>query len=71
MVGQTNLNTYRVSELEKHHISISLNKILSKTILILFKDMPKFFGLDHKDASLIILYNVVIGFSNPKIRLIG
>ena len=38
---------------------------------ILFKDILMFLGLDYKDASLVILYLIVLGISNPKIRSIG
>ena len=38
---------------------------------ILFKDILTFLGLDYRDASLIILYLILIGISNPKIRPIG
>ena len=38
---------------------------------ILFKDIKTFLGLDYRDASLIILYLIVIGISSPKIRSIG
>ena len=38
---------------------------------ILFKDILTFLILDYRDASLIILYLIVIGISNKKIRSIG
>ena len=34
-------------------------------------DILTFLGLDYRDASLIILYFVVLGISIPKIRSIG
>ena len=37
---------------------------------ILFKDILTFLGLDYRDASLIIVYLIVIGISTPKIRSI-
>ena len=38
---------------------------------ILFKDILTFLRLDCRDASLIILYLIVIVISTPKLRLIG
>ena len=34
----------------------------------MFKDILTFLGLDYRDSSLITLYLIVIGISNPKIR---
>ena len=51
---------------------MSRNKILSKFVAIvqkykrLFKDILTFLGLDYRDASLTILYLIVIGISTPK-----
>ena len=51
---------------------MSRNKILSKFVAIvqkykrLFKDILTFLGLDYRDASLTILYLIVIGISAPK-----
>ena len=67
MGGQTNINTCRPSELNKQKINIGLNNILRKFVTklpkyrILFKDILKFLGLDYWEASLIILYYVVLG----------
>ena len=38
-------------------------------IVILFKDILTFLGLDFRDASRITLYLDVIGISIPKLRL--
>ena len=39
--------------------------------MILFKDILTFLVLDYRYALLMTVYLVVIGISNPKIRLIG
>ena len=55
----------------------SRNKIVRKFVeklrkyRILFKDILTFWGLDYRDASLTILYLIVLGISIPKIRSIG
>ena len=57
--------------------NIRFDKIIRKFVAKLlkyrklFKDMLAFLGLDHRDASLITLYLVVIGISFQKIRRIG
>ena len=38
---------------------------------VLFKDILTFAGFDYRDASLIIMYLIVIGISTSKIRSIG
>ena len=56
---------------------LSFDKILNKFVAkllkyrILFKDIQTFLILDYRDALLIILYFIVIGISNQKIRSIG
>ena len=47
-----------------------IRKFLAKLLKyrIMFKDILAFLRLDYRDASLIILYLIVIGISNPKIR---
>ena len=58
-------------------MNIKVNKIICKFVAklikyrILFKDILTFLGLDYRDASLKILYLIVIGISNLKIRPIG
>ena len=53
---------------------INFDKIIRKLVAkllkyrILLKDILTFLGLDYRDASLKILYLIVIGISNPKIR---
>ena len=60
-------NSCRTSEFNKQKINIGLSKILRKFVAkllkyrILFKDILKFLGLDYWEASLIILYSVVLG----------
>ena len=57
--------------------NIRFDKIIRKFVAkllkyrILFKDILTFLILDYRDASLIILYLIVIGISNQKIRSIG
>ena len=74
MEGQTNINTCRVSELNKLNINAYVYKIVSKFVaklikyMLLFKDILTFLGVDYRDALLIILYLFVIGISIPKIR---
>ena len=51
------------------HMSIQIvSKFVAKLITYMFKDILTFFGLDYRDASLIILYIFVIGISTPKLR---
>ena len=53
---------------------INFDKIIRKLVAkllkyrIMLKDRLTFLGLDYRDASLKILYLIVIGISNPKIR---
>ena len=53
---------------------IRFDKIMRKFVAkllkyrILFKDILTFLGLDYRDASLVIVYHIVIGISTPKIR---
>ena len=64
------------TEYTKYEI-IRFDKIIRKFVAkllnyrILFKDILTFLILDYRDASLIILYLIVIGISNQKIRSIG
>ena len=63
-----------MSELNIQNINIykCFDKIIRKFVAKLFKyRILTFLGLDYRDASLIILYLIVIGNSTPKIRLIG
>ena len=67
MEGQANS---RMSGLNKQEMSIQIvYKFVRKLLkyMILFKDILTFLLLDYRDASLIILYLVVIGISTPKI----
>ena len=70
MEGQTNINTCRVSELNKLNINAYVCKFVAKLIkyMLLFKNILTFIGLGYSDASLITLYLVVIGISIKKIR---
>ena len=61
-----NINSCRVSELNKHNKSKFVAKLLDYRILL--KDIPILLGHDYRDASLITLDLVVIGISIPKIR---
>ena len=80
MVGQTNINTSRVSDLNWQKINVvdveSLNKIISKFVAklpkyrIMFKVIFTSLGLDYREASLITLYFVVLGHSIRKLRSI-
>ena len=77
MLGQTNINTCIMSELNNQNINVERNKIVSKSTekllkyLVLFKEILTFLGLDYRYASLTTMYFVVLGISIPKIRLIG
>ena len=70
----------RVSELNMQNVNVkdkSFDKIIRKFVAkllkyrTLFKDILTFWELDYRDASLIILYRIVIGISTPKIKSIG
>ena len=52
-VGQTNIITCRVSQLNKKNTKLSLNKFVAKLLnyRILFKETIKFLGLDYRYAS--------------------
>ena len=52
---------------------IIIRKFVAKLLKysILFKDILTLLGLDYRDASLIILYLIIIGISILKIRSIG
>ena len=75
MVGQTNSNTCRVTELNNQNKNVkSHKKILSKFVdkllkyMKMFKDILTFLGLYYRDAPLITFYFVVLGISMPKIK---
>ena len=52
---------------------LSFDKIIRKFVakllkyIIMFKDILTFLGLNYSDATLKILYLIVIGISNPKV----
>ena len=77
MVGQTNIKTCIMSELNKQnrYKCIKSKQIVSKLIekllkyRILIKDILTFLGIDYREASLITLYFVVLGIIIPKIFL--
>ena len=59
MVGQTNINTCRVSGLNKQNINVeSLNKLVSKfyakllKLRIMFKEILTFLGLNYRENNL-------------------
>ena len=74
MVGQTNINTCRVSEqnINVKCLNIIVSKFVAKLLKyrIMFKDILTFLGFDYRDPPLITLYFVVLGISMPKIRSI-
>ena len=57
--GQTNNNSCRVSELNNQNIKTKYR--------IVFQDILTILGLDHRDASILTLYFVVLEISIPKI----